>query len=93
MYSLARLDAGRRCVQSICLLGPNDVFVPELIVGRSDASTLPDAVKSARPPSNVAPAEMLDIAKRRRREIPINSACSILNPFLLVCVQRSLNTN
>src|SRR3989442_9662535 len=74
-------------------MGPNDVFVLKVVVSRSDAFALPEDVKRPRPASNVATAEMLDIAKRRRREIPTNSVCSILNPFLLFCVRRSPNTS
>src|ERR1051326_862569 len=74
-------------------MGPNDVFVLKVAVNRSDAFALAEDVKRPRPGSNVATAEMLDIAKRRRREIPTNCVCSILNSLPLNLRRRSPSIN
>src|SRR5438105_11328021 len=67
-----------RTPASICFSEPNDVFVPGLI-GVTSAGFALSAAKSGRWTSSVAPAERPAIAKRRRRDIPIDSPCFIVN--------------
>src|SRR5580658_6954157 len=54
---------------SICFSGPNDVFVPGLILGRSFGFVLVDCPSAELTPSNPAAATDLPIVPKRRRRL------------------------